>query len=297
MSGFPLSRRDTFLGAAAASLAAAPAQADIVAIPGLKRGYVDGPYGQIHYRIVQPAKSIKTPLMYLHASPLSGAVYETWLQEIGKDRLAVAPDTPGYGGSDTPPHPLQIGDFADCMIAFMDQMKLKVVDVFGYHTGSLTSVEIARKYPKRIRKVVMISAPNYTPEERAAAKARVGTPAPTFEQMLDSTLKGYRTQGQGLFRDMPPERYYDVQLDRMRHYRTSNWGFQAAYNYDVGAMLRQVKQPVLILNPEDDVWEKTPRVKNDIQNGHIHDFPGWTHGHLDVHTVEMAKVVREFLDG
>ena len=114
--------------------------------------------------------------------------------------------------------------------------------------------------------------------------------------MLDSTLKGFRTQGQGLFRDMPPERYYDVQLDRMRHYRTSNWGFQAAYQYDIGAMLRQVKQPVLILNPEDDVWEKTPRVKNDIQNGRIQDFPGWTHGHLDIHTAEMAKVVREFLD-
>ena len=297
MRDIKLSRRDTFFGAAAASLAATPARADIVAIPGLKRGYAEGPYGQIHYRIVKPARSNKTQLMCLHASPLSGAVYEAWLQEIGKDRLAVAPDTPGYGGSDTPPAPLQIGDFADAMIRFMDEMKIKTTDVFGYHTGSLTSVEIARKYPNRIRKVVTISAPNYTPEERAVAKARVGSPPPTFEQMLDTTLKGFRTQGQGLFRDMPPERYYDVQLDRMRHYRTSNWGFQAAYNYDVGAMLRQVKQPVLILNPEDDVWEKTPRVRGDIQNGHIHDFPGWTHGHLDIHTAEMAKVVREFLDG
>ena len=186
MRDITLSRRDTFLGAAAASLAAAPARADIVAVPGLKRGYAEGPYGQIHYRIVKPARSNKTPLMCLHASPLSGAVYETWLQEIGKDRLAVAPDTPGYGGSDTPPAPLQIGDFADAMIRFMDEMKIKITDVFGYHTGSLTSVEIARKYPNRIRKVVTISAPNYTPEERAVAKARAGSPPPTFEQITSA---------------------------------------------------------------------------------------------------------------
>ncbi len=226
MSSPTLSRRAALAGAATVALAV-PLAAGAAEQPTMKRGYVDGPYGQIHYRIVRPAHPTKTPLLCLHPSPLSGAVYDRWLPEMGKDRIALAPDTPGYGGSDAPPEPVQIGDFAAAMIAFMDAMKLPVVDVFGYHTGSLTSIEMARRYPRRIRKVVTISAPNYTDEERAAARQRVGAPAPGYEQMLEASLNGYRTSGKGLFRDMPDERYYDVQLDRMRRYRTSNWGFRA----------------------------------------------------------------------
>lgn len=302
MNDFRLSRRDCMLGATAALVAsgvsAAPAGSEVAM---MKRGYVDGPYGQIHYRLARPAHSGKPPLMCLHASPLSGRVFDHWIHEIGKDRAAVAPDTPGYGGSDVPPQPVGIADFASAMIRFLDEMKFKVVDVMGYHTGSLTSVELARRHPDRIRKVVLISAPNWTDEERAASRARVGVPAPTYEAMLEASLTGYRTQGKGLFRDMPDEDFYDVQIERMRHYRTSNWGFRAAYDYDTLGAMQDVKQPLLVLNPEDDVYDKTKRVQplidaGKIRNARVHEFPGWTHGHLDVHTVEMADVVRRFLD-
>jgi pimeloyl-ACP methyl ester carboxylesterase len=301
MTQFELTRRACLLATAAtvltppaAGAAGAAGAADDAAL--MKRGYADGPYGQIHYRIVRPRRPVKPPLVCLHPSPLSGIVYDRWLVEMGKDRIAVAPDTPGYGGSDTPPNPVEIADFAAAMIRFTDELSLHTVDVMGYHTGSLTSVELARRYPQRIRRVVMISAPNWTAEELATAKARFAAPPPSFEQMLERTLSDYRKQGKGLFRDMPDERYYDLSLERMRHYRTSNWGFRAAYNYDVLKALPDVMQPILILNPEDDVWEKTPLAKPYLRNGSIHDLPGWTHGHLDIHAVEMAAIVREFLD-
>ena len=52
----------------------------------------------------------------------------------------------------------------------------------------------------------------------------------------------------------------------------------------------------MILNPEDDLWEHTPEAKQYLNNGYIHNLPGWTHGHLDAHTEEMALIVREFLE-
>ncbi len=306
MFDIPLTRRATLAGAATLSLAAssaASAAASSSPVPAaapatMKRGYANGPYGEIHYRIARPASPARTPLLCLHPSPISGIVYDRWLEEMGKDRLAVAPDTPGYGSSDTPPAPVQIGDFADAMIAFMDAMKLPVVDVMGYHTGSLTSVELARRYPHRIRKLVMISAPNWTPSELQALKASMGVGAtpPSYDQALEKALLGWRTTGKGLFRDMPEERYFDLSIERLRHYRTSSWGFMAAFNYDVCAALPRIAQPVLLLNPEDDVYEATLRAKPFLRNGTIHDLPGWTHGHLDVHTVAMADIVRGFLD-
>lgn len=296
----PISRRAALAGAALAAAAstAANAQSAATNAPKMKKGYADGPYGQIHYRIVQPlVRSSKTPLLCLHASPLNGVVYENWIKEIGKDRLAVAPDTPGYGDSEAPPAPVMIGDFADAMIAFMDNMKLPVVDVMGYHTGSMTSINLAGRYPKRIRKVVLISAPNYTPEERKIAQARVGAPNLTFEQTLASALDGYRKNGKGeLFKEMPDDVYFDMRLEGMRRFRTSNWGHRAAYQNDIAQEMALVNQPILLLNPEDDVYKTTPRVVPAMKNGKLVDLPGWNHGAMDIHTAEMARIVRQFLD-
>lgn len=264
-------------------------------VPGVRKAYADGPFGQIHYRYSGNKNSAEVPLMCLHASPLSGILYEYWLAEMGKDRFAVAPDTPGYGGSDTPAEPPLIGDLADAMIGFMDSLGLQTVDVMGYHTGSFTSADLAMRYPDRIRKVIMISAPIFDEAMIADYKTRIYDPAPPLADVLASTAENLKKNGRGMFRDMTEERYEDVSLERLRHFRTGNWGFRAAFAYDLTAALPKIDHPVLVLNPEDDLWELTPKAKPFLNNGRIHDLPGWTHGHLDLHTEEMANIVRAFL--
>ena len=262
----------------------------------VRRGYADGLDGQIHYRYAGDRESRETPLMCLHASPLSGIVYEYWLAEMGRDRFAVAPDTPGYGGSDTPPEPPLIGDLADAMIAFMDSMGLQQVDVMGYHTGSFTSADLAMRYPDRIRKVVVISAPVFDEAIREQYRPMLTMPAPEFADALGSLAESIRENPRGMFTDVPSdERYADISIERLRHYRTSNWGFRAAFAYDLIAALPQIDQPILVLNPEDDLWELTPLAEPYLKNGRIHDLPGWTHGAMDSHTEEMAAIVRAFL--
>jgi len=263
----------------------------------LLRGYTDGPYGQIHYRIVKPSTPTAIPQLALHASPLSGIVFDNWLREIGRDRLALAPDTPGYGGSDPPPNPVGIPEFADAMIAFLDNFGIEQVDVMGYHTGSLTSVDLATRYPERIRKVILISAPIFDENIIAEYRERIYQAPPKFEDMLATTAKNIRANGKGMFQDVPTdERFADISIERIRQYRTNNWGFRAAFSYDLRTALSKVEQPTLVLNPEDDLWELTPAAIPFLKNGRIHDLPGWTHGHLDAHTAEMAAVVRAFLD-
>lgn len=263
--------------------------------PGVRKAYADSTFGQIHYRYAGDKTSTEVPLMCLHASPLSGIVFDQWLAEISKDRFAIAPDTPGYGGSDTPVEPPLIGDLADAMIGFMDSIGLQTVDVMGYHTGSFTSADLAMRYPDRIRKVVMISAPIFDQAIIDEYSGRIYDPPPKFADVLASMAESIRENGRGMFRDMTDERYEDVSIERLRHFRTGNWGFRAAFAYDLTATLPEINHPILVLNPEDDLWEQTPSAKPFIKNGRIHDLPGWTHGHLDAHTEEMAEIVRAFL--
>ena len=76
------------------------------------------------------------------------------------------------------------------------------------------------------------------------------------------------------------------------------WGHAAAFAYDSAANIPKVDQPILILNPEDDVWQRTPRARDLLAHpdSRIHDLPGWSHGFLDLKTQETAAIVRPFLD-
>jgi len=263
----------------------------------LRKAYADGTFGQIHYRFSGKKESTNFPLICLHPSPLSGIVYDNWLIEMGKDRFSLAPDTPGYGGSDTPKSPPSIGDFSDAMIAFMNSLGLDRVDIMGYHTGSLTSADLALRFPERIRKIVMISAPVFDDEIIKEYSSRINKPAPAFADALAQTAENIREKGKDMFRDVPTdERYEDFSIERIRHFRTTNWGFRAAFSYNFTDALSKVQQPILILNPEDDLWHLTPLAEPFLNDGKIHNLPGWTHGHLDAYTKEMASIVREFLD-
>ncbi len=65
--------------------------------PVVRRGYVDGRFGQVHYHSARPstASESKTPLVLFHQNPKSAEDCEPLTREMGRDRLTLAFDTPG----------------------------------------------------------------------------------------------------------------------------------------------------------------------------------------------------------
>jgi len=51
-----------------------------------------------------------------------------------------------------------------------------------------------------------------------------------------------------------------------------------------------------VLNPDDDLAANTPRAAPLLRDGRVLDLPAFTHGFLDTHTAEAARLVRELLD-
>jgi len=267
--------------------------------PGVRRAYADGRFGQIHYRIAKPTTATdKTPLVCFHLSPNSGRVYALWLAEMGKDRIAVAPDTPGFGESDPPPTPPEIADYAAAMGELIDHLGFDQIDVMGYHTGSRTCVEIAQQRPKQIRRIILVSAPTYSDEELAIQYKTMGTPSAN-----ETTEDGRHLQRKwdGHYRwkdkDAPTIFVHREVTEALRGGDKAWWGHHAAFRLQHADHLPQVKQPILILCPNDDLREPTLRAAKYLQNGHIHELPDYSHGMLDVHTEDVAAVARSFLDG
>ncbi len=262
----------------------------------VRKGYARGRFGLIHYRMSQPAVAAgHPPLLCFHMSPNSGRIYETFLKHIGTDRFAIAPDTPGFGDSDPPAEQPGIADYAAAMGDLIDALGSREVDVMGYHTGSKTCVELALQRPTQVRRLVLVSAPIFTEEELAEARAHYARE----ELSADGShlAKKWRAHLFWAMDGWTPQHVAYQFPDPLRRPDISWWGHSAAFNYPTAEKLAQVEQPVLVLNPEDDLHEQSLRAEGLIKNGRIHELPGWGHGFLDLFPVQAAALVRSHLDG
>src|SRR5215469_2663485 len=91
--------------------------------PRIRRGYFECRYGQLHvHNAIPPGGGFEegTPLLCLHKSPLTGAVFGRFMLASGRDRSVYAPDLPGFGDSDAPTGRPGIGDFAASLADFLD---------------------------------------------------------------------------------------------------------------------------------------------------------------------------------
>ena len=261
----------------------------------IRKLYVDGPHGQVHLRVSGLANEPKgRGVLCFHMSPNSGLIFESLLEELGRDRVAVAPDTPGFGASDAPDDPPEIEDYADAMQAVADQLGLDEIDVIGYHTGSKTAVELGLRWPERVRHVVMISAPLFTDEELKEFRS-LYAPRPIAEDgsHLVRRWKGFihwHRHHHSL------EKSAAIFTESLRGGDKYWWGHRAAFNYPLWKKMPALKVPLLVLNPEDDLWEQSARAPDLISNGGMVNLPGWGHGFLDQHTGIAGAMLREFFD-
>jgi len=261
----------------------------------VRRRYVDGRYGQLHLRYAgPPPQGAKRPLLCFHLSPVSSDIYTSFLAEMGRDRLAVAPDTPGYGESDPPREPPEIRDYAAAMGELMDALGIAEADCVGFHTGSKIALELALQRPAAIKHLVLISTPVYTDEELAQMRTEF-SPMQLREDgghLVDywRALLNFRGPGQTLEMIM---RYYP---DHMRGGSVRHWGHRAAFNYSYPENLPKAAQPILVLNNHDDLETFTPRAMPYIRDGRLVGKPDWGHGFLDLRTAEFARLVRDFVD-
>ncbi len=261
----------------------------------IRRIYVDGPHGQIHLRVAQPESAASgRPVMCFHMSPNSGLVFESLLDELGRDRIAVAPDTPGFGASDAPPQPPEIEDYADAMEAVADQLGLEQIDLVGYHTGSKTAVELGLRRSDQVRHVVMISAPLFTDEELKEFRSLY---APKAIAEDGSHLVRRWTGFIGWHRHHHSlEKAAAIFTESLRGGDKYWWGHRAAFNYPLWKRMPALKVPLLVLNPQDDLWDQSARAPELIRNGGMVNLPGWGHGFLDAYPSIAGAMLREFFD-
>jgi len=180
------------------------------------------------------------------------------------------------------------------MAGVIEELGLKQVDLIGYHTGSMTVIELALQWPNLVRRIVQISSPVFTDEELARHRAHYAAQALAAD---GSHIVGKWSSMLPFYGPTAPLKVVARNFaEGLRGGPVSHWGHRAAFNYDLKTKLPLCDKPVLVLNPKDDLWEQTPRAQSLLKNGRIHDIPDHSHGFIDLITADVGRWLRNFLD-
>ncbi|MBV8718685.1 MAG: alpha/beta fold hydrolase [Chloroflexi bacterium] len=275
---------------------------DALSAPGaqttaIRRELVSTRFGQVHVRLSGQSTS-RAPIVLLHMNPMSAAMYDRLLPLFGRDRLAIAPDRLGFGFSDTSPRPLSMAEYALSSLDVLDHLGVQRFDIYGTHTGSVEAVELAGEHADRVRRVVLVSIPAYTPQELEERKYRLaGVPEPAE----DGSHLQWHWRRRFLHRQAP----HDLALFQWRLLQellagpNSWWPYKAVFDYPMAERLARLEQPVLVLAPHDDLWQQTVRVYSSGGLPSRARFVDLPHLGLDIAyfaTDEVVTLVRDFLD-
>lgn len=265
----------------------------------IKRGYADSRFGQVHYRIAAGGQG--TPMLCLHQTPSSGADWLPVMAPLAQGRTVVALDTPGYGMSDAPPEPATIEEFAQIADGFMadlaDQGLIPAgsYDVLGFHTGSLIATELARAFPDRVQRLVLFGLAAYPANVRQAKLENLRNAFPAPDASLDHVEKLWAIIG--TLSD-PRISYEDRHINMAECLRLGArmpWGYISVYRYDFLAAIAQVAHPVLVMNPQDDLWEVTRAASLLFRNATRMDLDGVKHGVLSLERDRVVNAIETFL--
>ena len=263
----------------------------------IRRALVTTRRGQVHVRLGgDPTEAV--PLVLLHMTPLSSAMYDPLLPLFGTDRLAVAPDRLGFGFSDVSERPLTMAEYAEVTLEVLDALRIERFDVLGTHTGSVEAVELAATLPERVRNVMLVGIPAYTADELAERTYRLAGVPPPAE---DGSHLEWHWRRRFLYREPP----YDLPMFQWRLLQELLagpdvwWPYKAVFDYPMAERLARLEQPVLVLAPHDDLWVQTARVLSVgglPRRGRFVELPYLTLDIASYATDEVFTLVRDFLD-
>lgn len=232
----------------------------------ISRHFVDIAAGEVHLRTAGTGGAV--PLVMFHASPGSSKQLEPLIRALARSRRVIAPDTLGNGDSSAPPGVApEIDVFAEAHREALDQLGVDRFDAYGTHTGANMAIELAIRYPERVRRVILDGVSNYTDAERDDMLRHHAPPITLDDRgayllwiwhfVRDAYLfwPWYRREA-GATRRVglpPPEVLYEKVLEVLKAARTYHLSYNAAIRYPKTERLSRITRPTLVACAKSDM--------------------------------------------
>ena len=214
----------------------------------IRRGYADSRDGQVHYRRVEGAGR---PVVFLHQTASSGAMFEMVMQRLGDDHPSIAFDTPGFGNSFRPEGEFTLPYLAARLVEALDDMGVGEFDLIGHHTGGCIALEMTAQVPDRITSFGLMGPLIATAAERDSFRSTFTTP---FRMEADGSHLGQAWEYLKIIgAHTRTDLHHREVLDHLLAWDSIPKAFSAVWDQDSEKLLAGIKVPILLMISEDDV--------------------------------------------
>lgn len=258
----------------------------------VRRAFVDTDAGQVHIRRAGSASDNTVPLLCFHQSPASSLTYQEILPYLGRNRLAIAVDTPGFGESFRPKAQPTIADYARWISDVPKAMGIERYDVMGIFTGAAIASELALQQPDRVRKVILAGPPVFTAEqqEKFVRDAWPVRPVPDGSHLM-------REWDRVMTRAMPEipfERRVDAFNEFYRGGVNAIYGELAVSVYPLAETLPKLTQQVLIVKPNGIHGDSVAALEL-LRNGQLVPIDALGYSMMQAVPEKVASIFEPFL--
>ena len=139
------------------------------------------------------------PLIFIHGFPFNNTLWSKQLEAPPEGWRFIAPDLRGFGQSEagkTGPYPMDL--LADDINALLDHLGLDQAVICGQSMGGYVALSLARRYPDRVRALVLMATRASADSDEGArnrralaARARSEGVKPVIDSMLPKLLSAH----------------------------------------------------------------------------------------------------------
>lgn len=258
----------------------------------LRKAYAETRHGQIHYVEAGSGHAV----LLLHQTPRSWTEYEDVIPLLADQQRVIAVDTLGFGPSDQPRQRWSISLFVDGVEDLIDALALARISIVGHHTGGVIALELAARYPERVRSLVLSGVPyvDRARRGRVAHRATIdGIPISddgSHYQLLWNKRAGF----------YPPDRpdlMRRFMIDAVRVGERGEEGHIAVNEYRMEDRIGFVRARTLIVCGEHDRFSlpDVPKLRERISGAESTVLSGVEVSSADHDPKQFASIVDSFL--
>ena len=257
----------------------------------IRKGYVDTPHGQIHFRQLKQVDGV--PLVLLHQTASSGVMFERMMTLLSDSFHTLALDTPGFGASFSPPNLFTTHYLSSTLHAALTNLGVESCYLFGHHSGSAIAVQMAHDHPAFVKKMVLSGAPLLNEAQINGLKASL-KPFAIAEDGSHLTQVWERIRKRDL--TLPLETVHREVLLTQSAREAAQRAYQAVFEQPFAEQLSALEIPILVMAGEHDTLRASLEPAFSVlKNGTMKVIPNEGPYICDQNPQAVADVIREFI--
>ena len=213
---------------------------------------------------------------------------------LNESRDIIAPDYPGYGGSDFHSAAPDIADYAAAVSEAAQAIAPGApVDALGFHTGCLVAAEMRLRKPALARRIVLIDIPYFHREQRKQMLQKMSKTVLRGE--LDCLSAAWDFNIGSRLHTMPLQRAFALFVEQLRSGENSHCGYHAAFTYACEEKFARLNGDCLVVATRSDLRDATLQAHNAIADSRLVELPHIGNPALETGAADIARAANEFL--